>query len=205
MKEDKVNPSHYNKYDYQPIDFTTDIFHSTISCYLVGNAVKYIARHLDKDGVTDLKKAAYFLDRVESEPHVNMDKVREFIEQLRWREAAIIENIFINLDKARADLKELIDGYDKYMEIIEEGNRQVKGYHVSEIEKGQLGKSSKILEEVNELIDAENQACKIMQFVECSDIFGALEAYINNLGLDMNDLSVFSNITKRAFENGGRN
>lgn len=79
------------------------------------------------------------------------------------------------------------------------------GYHITQIAKGELGKSSKILEEVNELIDAEKQECKIMQLVECSDIYGALEAYINNMGLTMEDLKLFSNITKRAFNNGKRN
>lgn len=81
----------------------------------------------------------------------------------------------------------------------------VAGYHITLIEKGELGKSSKIVEEVNELIDAEHQGCKIMQLVECADIYGALEAYVDGLGLSIEDLKSFSNITKRAFINGKRN
>lgn len=80
------------------------------------------------------------------------------------------------------------------------------GYHLSEIEKGILGDSSKILEEVFELLDAERQSVKIMQLVELSDILGAIESYLekNFPGMTIEDLSKMSNITKRAFINGRR-
>lgn len=80
------------------------------------------------------------------------------------------------------------------------------GYHLTEIEKGQLGFSSKLLEEVLELQDAENQACSIMQLVELSDLYGAIEYYLalNFPDISMEDLAKMSKITKRAFENGHR-
>lgn len=80
------------------------------------------------------------------------------------------------------------------------------GYHLSEITKGELGKSSKILEEVKELMDAEKQGCKIMIAVELSDIVGAIKLYIeNNLpDIKLNDLEIMSDITARAFKNGRR-
>lgn len=80
------------------------------------------------------------------------------------------------------------------------------GYHVSDIIKGEIGKSSKILEEVFELIDAEKQNCKVMALVELSDLYGAIDSYIevNMLDISMKDLETMSNITKRAFENGFR-
>ncbi len=80
------------------------------------------------------------------------------------------------------------------------------GYHIDVIAKGEVGKSSKILEEVLELIDAEKQDCKIMMLVELSDMVGAIEHYLekSNLGVDIGDLKKMSDITKRAFINGHR-
>ena len=80
------------------------------------------------------------------------------------------------------------------------------GYHLTEFTKGKLGESSKILEEVNELIDAEKQDCKIMALVELSDLYGAIESYLGNNypDISMIDLKKMSDITKRAFINGRR-
>ncbi|MBC7982038.1 hypothetical protein H7X65_03095 [Candidatus Parcubacteria bacterium] len=80
------------------------------------------------------------------------------------------------------------------------------GYHIDVIKKGEVGKSSKILEEVMELIDAEKQECKIMILVELSDTIGAIEYYLqkNNFGVGIADLKKMSDITKRAFINGHR-
>jgi phosphoribosyl-ATP pyrophosphohydrolase len=82
---------------------------------------------------------------------------------------------------------------------------EAKGYHLRSIEKGILGDVSKIKEEVEELLDANEQGSLIMCLVECSDIYGALEAYVQSKGLTMQDLELFSEITKRAFRNGKRN
>ena len=80
------------------------------------------------------------------------------------------------------------------------------GYHVTEIPKGTIGSSSKLLEEVLELIDAEKQDCKIMGLIELSDLVGAIHLYLekNAPGIDLADLQTFSTITRRAFENGHR-
>jgi small nuclear ribonucleoprotein (snRNP)-like protein/phosphoribosyl-ATP pyrophosphohydrolase len=80
-----------------------------------------------------------------------------------------------------------------------------KGYHLKDIKKGTLGDISKIEEELEELKDAMEQDCKIMMMVELSDLYGAIRAFAENQGLKMEDLEKFSNITKRAFENGYRN
>ena len=83
---------------------------------------------------------------------------------------------------------------------------QKPGYHVTEIPKGTLGSSSKLLEEVLELIDAEKQDCKIMALIELADLVGALHLYLekNAAGISLGDLEKFSAITRRAFENGHR-
>lgn len=80
------------------------------------------------------------------------------------------------------------------------------GYHMAKIKKGILGESSKLLEEIEELIDAENQGCKIMAVLELADLIGAVEAYLekNMKNISLDDLIKMANITKRAFINGHR-
>jgi phosphoribosyl-ATP pyrophosphohydrolase len=78
------------------------------------------------------------------------------------------------------------------------------GYHVTNIEKGKLGSISKIQEELEELKDAEKQQSKIMMMVELSDLYGAIEEYCIQQNITMEDLKIFSDITKRAFKNGRR-
>jgi len=77
------------------------------------------------------------------------------------------------------------------------------GYHLTKIQKGKLGEISKIQEELDELKDAESQHCKLMMLVELSDLYGAIEAFLNKFpGISMNDLADMHFITKRAFQNG---
>lgn len=80
------------------------------------------------------------------------------------------------------------------------------GYHITKIEKGEVGESSKILEEVFELMDAEKQNCKIMAQVELSDLIGAIDLYLKKHypDISLEDLIVMSKITQRAFINGHR-
>lgn len=80
------------------------------------------------------------------------------------------------------------------------------GYHVDEIEKGEYGTSSKILEEVNELIDAEKQGSKILALVELSDIVGAIIGYleVNHPDFTVGDVLTMARITERVFKNGHR-
>lgn len=80
------------------------------------------------------------------------------------------------------------------------------GYHVTVIPRGTLGTSSKILEEVLELQDAELQGCKIMALVELADLYGAIRLYLEKQfpNIAMSDLEQMSEITKRAFLSGRR-
>ena len=80
------------------------------------------------------------------------------------------------------------------------------GYHITKIEKGVLGQSSKLLEEVLELQDAENQGSKIMRLCELADIYGALDYYlrINFPGFKMHDLGTMAMLNERAFKDGDR-
>jgi len=78
------------------------------------------------------------------------------------------------------------------------------GYHIKKIKKGKLGTIDKVYEELLEYEDALEQNSKIMAQVELADVYGALEELAIKNGLTMEDLKIFSNITKRAFNNGFR-
>jgi hypothetical protein len=85
-------------------------------------------------------------------------------------------------------------------------NNVLPGYHLATIHKGELGEVSKILEEIEELIDAEAQGCRVMAIVELADIVGAINAYLEkrSYGITIADLEIMASITKRAFVNGHR-
>lgn len=82
----------------------------------------------------------------------------------------------------------------------------VPGYHITPIEKGELGEISKIQEEVDELCDAHEQQSKIMELVELSDLVGAIRLYLgrHHPGTTLQDLIIMADITARAFANGRR-
>lgn len=81
-----------------------------------------------------------------------------------------------------------------------------KGYSVRDIPKGELGEFSKIYEELQELKDAIDQGAGVMGLVELSDMYGAMESYLERHfpGFTMEDVKRMSNITKRAFQSGRR-
>lgn len=72
------------------------------------------------------------------------------------------------------------------------------------IEKGTLGEYSKIQEELDELIDAEEQGVKILVSCELADLYGALKAYAEKRGITMSDLAKMSALTESAFKEGSR-
>jgi len=78
------------------------------------------------------------------------------------------------------------------------------GYHIRHINKGTLGQVSKLQEELEELIDAEEQGIRIMAMCELADIYGALQAMADKYGLTMADLKSMADATARAFKDGSR-
>lgn len=81
------------------------------------------------------------------------------------------------------------------------------GYHLTDIKRGELGLSSKIVEELNEFLDSEKQGVKIMALLELSDMIGAIEAWLKinfHDSVTIMDLWQMSNVTQRAFKNGHR-
>lgn len=80
------------------------------------------------------------------------------------------------------------------------------GYHKREIEKREFGTSGKIMEEVEEFMDAKEQGIRLMELQELSDLLGAVEGYLekNHQGYTLDDLIKMSKVTRRAFESGRR-
>jgi phosphoribosyl-ATP pyrophosphohydrolase len=80
----------------------------------------------------------------------------------------------------------------------------MSAYHTVEIKKGVLGKSSKIQEELDELLDAEKQGVKILIHCELADLYGALRECAHSYDLSMEDLRQMVNLTAAAFKAGDR-
>lgn len=80
------------------------------------------------------------------------------------------------------------------------------GYHERQIPRGVFGELSKIKEEVEEIEDAVEQGCVIMELVELSDLYGAIEGYLaaHHPTTTMEDLKRMAHITGRAFRDGDR-
>jgi len=56
----KINPKHYKGKDIQPID----LIDSMELDFYQGNIVKYVSRYKNKNGIEDLKKAKWYLERL---------------------------------------------------------------------------------------------------------------------------------------------
>jgi len=80
------------------------------------------------------------------------------------------------------------------------------GYHIRPIRRGVFGALSKLVEELDEVADAEEQGVAIMVLVELSDLYGAMSGYLSKHfpDMSMDDLRDFSDVTQRAFRNGHR-
>lgn len=61
--KDNVNPSHYKQGNIEVIDFILDQKFS----YMEGNVVKYLSRYKFKNGLEDLKKARWYIDKIITE------------------------------------------------------------------------------------------------------------------------------------------
>ena len=62
--EDKINhPMHYTQGKYETIDVIEDTVED-FNSFLQGNIIKYISRYKHKNGVEDLKKARFYLNKL---------------------------------------------------------------------------------------------------------------------------------------------
>ena len=65
-EQDNVNhPSHYNTGNIEVYEYIQDkLTKEELEGYLTGNIMKYISRYRHKNGVEDLKKANWYLDKL---------------------------------------------------------------------------------------------------------------------------------------------
>ena len=65
-QEDNVNhPSHYTFGKIEVMDYIEDKLSDVeCECYFVGNIIKYVSRFRKKNGIEDLKKAQWYLNRL---------------------------------------------------------------------------------------------------------------------------------------------
>jgi len=57
---DSVNPNHYKQGNIEVIDFILDQKFN----YLEGNVIKYMSRYKYKNGLEDVKKARWYIDKI---------------------------------------------------------------------------------------------------------------------------------------------
>lgn len=60
---DAVNPNHYRQGNIEVIDYILDHKFN----YLEGNVIKYVSRYKFKNGLEDLKKAEWYIQRLINE------------------------------------------------------------------------------------------------------------------------------------------
>jgi hypothetical protein len=56
----QVGGDHYKHFQIQPVEFIT---HNGLG-FLEGNVIKYIARHQDKNGADDIRKAIHYCELI---------------------------------------------------------------------------------------------------------------------------------------------
>lgn len=59
-EEKAINPNHYKQGNIEVIEYILDQKFS----YLEGNIIKYVSRYKNKNGLEDLKKAQWYLERL---------------------------------------------------------------------------------------------------------------------------------------------
>ena len=60
IKKNNINPSHYKQGNIEVIEFILD---QNLN-YMDGNVVKYITRYKHKNGLEDLKKARWYINKI---------------------------------------------------------------------------------------------------------------------------------------------
>ena len=65
-KETVNHPSHYNNSKYEVIDIIEEFSkdYSSSNAFTFGNIIKYVLRAKRKNGIEDLKKAKWYIDRL---------------------------------------------------------------------------------------------------------------------------------------------
>ena len=59
-KQETINPNHYKQGSIEVIDYILDQKFN----YMEGNVIKYVSRYKKKNGLEDLKKAQWYLQKL---------------------------------------------------------------------------------------------------------------------------------------------
>jgi len=64
IKKDNVNhPDHYQQSGIETIDYIESLGKEVGEGFCIGNVIKYVSRYKKKNGIEDLKKAKWYLER----------------------------------------------------------------------------------------------------------------------------------------------
>jgi len=63
---DKINPNYYKRGEFETIDVILDVTQHLDGdeAYLIGNVIKYVSRYDEKNGIEDLEKAKWYLNKL---------------------------------------------------------------------------------------------------------------------------------------------
>ena len=64
MRDEINNPPHYNASKIETIDIIESATEHGFEYYLQGNIIKYMVRYRHKNGIQDLKKAQWYLNKL---------------------------------------------------------------------------------------------------------------------------------------------
>jgi hypothetical protein len=65
MKQDNINPNHYKVGKFETIEILQEkMTKEQFKGFLMGNVLKYVIRHEHKNGLEDLKKAQWYLNKM---------------------------------------------------------------------------------------------------------------------------------------------
>jgi phosphoribosyl-ATP pyrophosphohydrolase len=67
-------------------------------------------------------------------------------------------------------------------------------FHKKDIPKGTYGELSKIMEELHEAMDAEEQGQELMLIIELSDMLGAIKGVADRYGVSLEQLDKFATL-----------
>lgn len=63
--KDNVNhPDHYKQGGIETIDYIESLGQDVREGFCIGNVIKYVSRYKKKNGLEDLKKAKWYLERI---------------------------------------------------------------------------------------------------------------------------------------------
>ena len=115
VNDKQIGGDHYKNLSYEVWDFVTDMEMP----FILGSAVKYIARFKNKNGIDDLKKSSHFLEKAIDLNMIylcdDLSYFNKFAEQFDSNQGCIIYSILLgNFDRAIDKINSLIEETNTY-------------------------------------------------------------------------------------------